>query len=59
MAAKSKFEKIKEYFEYEDYIAIYDRLVGSGMIGGKACGMLLARKIIEKDRPAIFEKFEP
>ena len=61
MMAKDKkvSEKIKEYFEYEDYIAIYDRLVGSGMIGGKACGMLLARKIIEKDRPDIFEKFEP
>ena len=39
MMAKDKkvSEKIKEYFEYEDYIAIYDRLVGSGMIGGKAC----------------------
>ncbi|WP_461435814.1 PEP/pyruvate-binding domain-containing protein [Methanosphaera sp.] len=61
MMAKDKkvSEKIKEYFEYEDYIAIYDRLVGSGMIGGKACGMLLARKIIEKDRPDIFDKFEP
>ena len=51
--------KITEYFEYEDYITIYNRLVGSGMIGGKACGMLLARKIIEKDRPDIYENFEP
>ncbi|MBE6485321.1 MAG: phosphoenolpyruvate synthase [Methanosphaera stadtmanae] len=61
MMAKDKkvSEKIKEYFEYEDYMAIYDRLVGSGMIGGKACGMLLARKIIEKERPDIFENFEP
>ena len=40
-------------------MAIYDRLVGSGMIGGKACGMLLARKIIEKERPDIFQNFEP
>ena len=52
-------EKIHEYFDYEDYMAIYDRLVGSGMIGGKACGMLLARKIIEKERPDIFAYFEP
>ena len=52
-------EKIRQYFEYEDYMAVYNRLVGSGMIGGKACGMLLARKIIEKDRPDIFENFEP
>ena len=52
-------EKIHEYFDYEDYMAIYDRLVGSGMIGGKACGMLLARKIIEKEKPEIFAYFEP
>ena len=52
-------EKIKQYFDYDDYISIYNRLVGSGMIGGKACGMLLARKIIEKDRPDIHSYFEP
>ncbi len=52
-------EKIKQYFDYDDYISIYNRLVGSGMIGGKACGMLLARKIIEKDRPDIHNYFEP
>ena len=60
MLSKDKrvVDKIREYFDYEDYINIYHRLVGSGMIGGKACGMLLARKIIEKDRPDIYEKFE-
>lgn len=52
-------EKIKEYFDYEDYISIHNRLVGSGMIGGKACGMLLARKIIEKERPDLYADFEP
>ena len=52
-------EKIKQYFDYDDYISINNRLVGSGMIGGKACGMLLARKIIEKDRPDIHNYFEP
>lgn len=52
-------EKIKEYFEYHDYMSIYQRIIGSGMIGGKSCGMLLARKIIEKDRPDIFSNFEP
>ena len=52
-------EKIKEYFDYDDYISIYNRLVGSGMIGGKACGMLLARKIIEKERPDLYVNFEP
>ncbi len=61
MMAKDKkvSQKIREYFDYEDYMNIYNRLVGSGMIGGKSCGMLLARKIIEKDRPDLFKNFEP
>ena len=52
--------KIKEYFTFEDYISIYDRRVGSGLVGGKTCGMLLARKIIEKNCPDIYNNtFEP
>ena len=51
--------KIREYFTFEDYLTIYNRRVGSGLVGGKTCGMLLARKIIEKDRPDIYENFEP
>jgi len=52
--------KIKEYFTFEDYITIYDRRVGSGLVGGKTCGMLLARKIIKKNCPDIYNDiFEP
>ncbi len=51
--------KIREYFTFDDYITIYDRRVGSGLVGGKTCGMLLARKIIEKDRPDLYANFEP
>ena len=50
---------IKENFKPEDYLHVKKRMIGTGMIGGKACGMLLARKIIENKRPEIFEKFEP
>ncbi len=50
---------IKENFTPEDYLNVKSRMVGTGMIGGKACGMLLARKIVENNRPDIFEKFEP
>ena len=50
---------IKENFKPEDYLRVKKRMIGTGMIGGKACGMLLARKIIENNRPDIFEKFEP
>jgi hypothetical protein len=50
---------IKENFTAEDYLSIKKRMLGTGMIGGKATGMLLARKIIENRRPDIFANFEP
>lgn len=56
---KNLSSKIKYYFSPDDYFSIYNRMVGSGMIGGKACGMLLARKIIECDRPDLYGYFEP
>ena len=52
-------KKVKEYFSPADYFSVYNRVVGSGFIGGKACGMLLARKIIEQDRPDIYANLEP
>lgn len=39
----------RENFSLDDIVKIRQRLVGSGFIGGKAVGMLLARKILEKD----------
>ncbi|MCR4652049.1 MAG: PEP/pyruvate-binding domain-containing protein [Lachnospiraceae bacterium] len=50
---------IKEHFKPQDYLAIRKRMIGTGMIGGKACGMLLARKIIENLCPDIYKKLEP
>ena len=50
---------IKANFTPEDYFEVHSRMVGTGMIGGKACGMLLSRKIVENHRPDIFERFEP
>lgn len=50
---------IKQNFRPEDYFEVHSRMVGTGMIGGKACGMLLSRKLIENHRPDIFERFEP
>ncbi|MFA4857925.1 MAG: PEP/pyruvate-binding domain-containing protein [Candidatus Margulisiibacteriota bacterium] len=41
---------IKNNFSLEDLLAIKDRMVGTGFIGGKALGMLLARKILLKDK---------
>lgn len=50
---------IKENFAPEDYFEIRSRMIGTGMIGGKACGMLLARKLIENKRPDLHAKLEP
>lgn len=52
-------ELIKENFGPRDYFKIHSRMVGTGMIGGKACGMLLARKVVENTSPDIFERIEP
>ncbi len=40
----------KVYFSLEDLLAIKARLIGTGYVGGKTVGMLLARKILAKDR---------
>ena len=39
----------KKYFTLEDLLAIKGRLIGTGYIGGKTVGMLLARKILSLD----------
>ncbi len=52
-------EMIRKYFTAEDYLKVHSRIIGSGMVGGKACGMLLARKIIETDAPDIAAYMEP
>lgn len=50
---------IKKNFTPEDYFFIRRRMIGTGMIGGKACGMLLARKLVENNRHDIFQRMEP
>ena len=48
-----------KFFTQSDYLAIKKRMIGSGKIGGKSCGMLLARSIIEKCMPDRIDKLEP
>ena len=52
-------ELIKEHFTPQDYFDVHDRMVGTGMIGGKATGMLLSRKLTENLRPDIYSRIEP
>ncbi len=50
---------LQEYFEPNDYFEVRSRMIGTGMIGGKACGMLLARKILQRDAPDLETRLEP
>ncbi len=52
-------EMLKKYFSPEDYFKIRKRMIGSGSIGGKACGMLLARKIVHTSIPEYRLYHEP
>ncbi len=52
-------EMIRRYFRPRDYFHLRDRMIGSGSLGGKACGMLLARKIIHTELPQYRAYFEP
>lgn len=52
-------EMVRNNFTPEDYFAVRDHMIGTGMIGGKACGMLLARAIIRNNEPDINEVLEP
>lgn len=49
----------EKYLTLSDIIYIWKRLIGSGMIGGKAAGMVLARAILEKTNPRWAELLEP
>ena len=52
-------EMVKRNFTPEDYFAVRDHMIGTGMIGGKACGMLLARSVIRNKEPDIADCLEP
>ncbi len=46
---KRMLSLVKEHFSLEDLVEIKKRLIGTGFIGGKSVGMLLARNILHKD----------
>ncbi|MEW5817615.1 MAG: PEP/pyruvate-binding domain-containing protein, partial [Spirochaetota bacterium] len=45
------FNLASQYFTLSDVINIWKRMIGTGMIGGKSVGMLLARAILRKNSP--------
>ena len=52
-------ELLERHFEPEDYFFVKEHMIGTGAIGGKSCGMLTARKIIENLCPDIHDRLEP
>ncbi|MBM3880675.1 MAG: pyruvate, phosphate dikinase [Verrucomicrobia bacterium] len=46
------------YFELADLVGIMKRMIGTGRVGGKSLGMLLARAILRKADPAWAERLE-
>jgi hypothetical protein len=49
---------IDEYLTLDDLLAVRSRMIGTGTIGGKALGMLLARAILRREAPRIDVRLE-
>jgi pyruvate,water dikinase len=52
-------ELATRWFDLPALLAIRRRMIGTGLIGGKALGMLLARAILARQTPRIRDKLEP
>ena len=50
---------IASYFTVKDFKAVWERKIGDGVIGGKACGMLAARKLVQLKLPECAAHLEP
>ncbi len=50
---------IERYLEFPDLVDIGKRMIGTGLIGGKSVGMLLARAILRKNDPEWTNRLEP
>jgi hypothetical protein len=49
---------LEQYLDRNDVLHIRRRLIGTGLIGGKAVGMILARAILKKKEPRFRELLE-
>ncbi|NQV35291.1 MAG: pyruvate, phosphate dikinase [Phycisphaeraceae bacterium] len=48
----------RTYFSLADIIYIWKRMIGTGFIGGKSVGMLLAHAVLRKESPGVYETLE-
>ncbi len=56
---KRLFDLSSKYLDLADLLSIGKRIIGTGLIGGKAVGMLVAQAILRKGAPALAAKLEP
>ena len=60
MTTESHMEQlILKHFTDDDFRNIWQRKIGGGVIGGKACGLLVARKLLELFMPEYAAYIEP
>lgn len=60
MTTEARMEKlILKHFSTEDFRKVWERRIGDGLIGGKACGLLVARKLIKVKLPEFGDFIEP
>ena len=52
-------ELARRYLTVEDLREVARRMIGTGRIGGKTVGMLVARAILRRDAPQLAERLEP
>ena len=49
---------VGEYLRLDDLLAVRSRMIGTGCIGGKALGMLLARAVLRENAPELHARLE-
>lgn len=49
---------VKRFLGLEDFLAIRDRMIGTGSVGGKTLGMLVARAILRERDPDLASRLE-
>ena len=48
----------RHYLTLDDLLSIRDRMIGTGSIGGKALGLLMARGILRREAPELHDQLE-
>jgi hypothetical protein len=49
---------VERYLQLEDFLAVRDRMIGIGSVGGKTLGMLVARAILRDRDPELASRLE-